>query len=123
MKIGEEGELEELDDEENEKAAMIVIEVLLYIYTKYVGDVSFDQIEEYKDLLKEEYVDDTRTGDPNLQPLMRTANVLADKIIGGTYKSSTIQKYIEDLMNALKTEEDDDEDGDKKMKDEKEEED
>lgn len=42
MKIGEEGELEELDDEENEKAAMIVIEVLLYIYTKYVGDVSFD---------------------------------------------------------------------------------
>lgn len=92
VKITPEGEVVELTDAEKEQLSFVVIEILLYIYAKYVKAASKGVIENFRSKIKGNLNDDSSS-----LPLIKVANTLANKLTTGNVQQKTIDKYIKAL--------------------------
>lgn len=80
MKIESNGEVIPLTDDERERAAYIVIELCLFIYTKHVKTISEKELERYREAIKDNITVDN---EEMLLPLLKVANTVANKLLQG----------------------------------------
>lgn len=94
------GKVRELNEEEKERAAYILIEILLYIFMKYLAEVGRDEAKKIKKQLEEKVDDD----ESEALPLLKIANSLANKMSYGKIREDTVRRY---MMAAVSANDDD----------------
>lgn len=96
MKVGEDGDVIPLTEDESASVAKVIIEICLYIYATHVKAVSEHQLEKYRAKIKENMKDPEDESD-ELLPLLKVANTIANKMISGNINKYTVKKYINAL--------------------------
>ncbi len=93
MKVEESGEVVPLTDDERTTLAKIVIELCLFMYSTYVKSASEAKVEKYRRLMIEN-AKDAEDEAEDLLPILKVANIMANKLTSGGMNPAQITKYI-----------------------------
>lgn len=97
--MDDDGQVMPLNEEQEERATAIIIEILMFILMSHVKGVGEEEAKSVKEKIEE----NVEEGGTDLLPLVKIANVLANKISYGSVREDTIMKYVAAAMGGTDT--------------------